>query len=40
MSVSMEDVEHIALLARLGLSDAEKERFVEQLDQYWSMQER
>lgn len=31
MSLSIEDVEHVAALARLGLSDAEKERLREQL---------
>ena len=31
MKLSREDVDHIALLARLGLSDAERERLREQL---------
>ncbi|MFA6255510.1 MAG: Asp-tRNA(Asn)/Glu-tRNA(Gln) amidotransferase subunit GatC [Patescibacteria group bacterium] len=31
MALSQKDVEHIALLARLGLSEAEKEKFASQL---------
>ncbi len=31
MAISREDVEHIAFLARLGLSDGEKQTFQEQL---------
>jgi aspartyl-tRNA(Asn)/glutamyl-tRNA(Gln) amidotransferase subunit C len=31
MTLSLKEVEHIAELARLALSDAEKERFCEQL---------
>ena len=31
MPISAEDVEHVAYLARLGLSDDEKSRFAEQL---------
>lgn len=31
MSISVEDVEHVAKLARLGLTDDEKERFTAQL---------
>lgn len=31
MALSKQDVEHIALLARLGLSEAEKEKFASQL---------
>ena len=31
MTISMEDVEHIAELARLGLTDEEKARFRDQL---------
>lgn len=31
MSLTLEDVEHIAALARLALSDSEKERFRQQL---------
>ena len=33
MSISREDVEHVAYLARLGLTDEEKDRFAEQLSQ-------
>ncbi len=33
MSISKEEVEHIALLARLELSETEKELFARQLDQ-------
>ncbi|WP_199624748.1 Asp-tRNA(Asn)/Glu-tRNA(Gln) amidotransferase subunit GatC [Paenibacillus alkalitolerans] len=32
MSVTINDVEHVASLARLELSDAEKERFTEHLN--------
>jgi aspartyl-tRNA(Asn)/glutamyl-tRNA(Gln) amidotransferase subunit C len=32
MSVTLKDVEHVAALARLELTDAEKERFTEQLN--------
>ncbi len=32
MTLSRDDVAHVALLARLGLSDAEMERFGTQLD--------
>lgn len=31
MSISIKDVEHVANLARLDLSDADKEKFAEQL---------
>ncbi|MFA5021906.1 MAG: Asp-tRNA(Asn)/Glu-tRNA(Gln) amidotransferase subunit GatC [Patescibacteria group bacterium] len=31
MALSKKDVEHIALLARLGLTEAEKEKFASQL---------
>jgi len=31
MALSKKDVEHIALLARLGLTEAEKEKFAQQL---------
>jgi len=31
MKLSKEEVEHIALLARLGISDEEKEKFAEQI---------
>ena len=31
MAISLDDVEHIAFLARLGLSDSEKRTFQEQL---------
>lgn len=31
MSISIKDVEHIAFLARLGLTEAEKKKFAEQL---------
>jgi len=31
MSISVKDVEHVAWLARLGLTDEEKERFAAQL---------
>jgi aspartyl-tRNA(Asn)/glutamyl-tRNA(Gln) amidotransferase subunit C len=33
MSISREDVEHVAHLARLGLTDEEKHRFADQLTQ-------
>lgn len=32
MSISIKDVEHVAKLARLDLSDQEKDRFTEQLN--------
>ncbi len=32
MSITVKDVEHVAKLARLDLSDAEKETFTEQLN--------
>lgn len=32
MSISIQDVEHVANLARLELSDAEKEQFTKQLN--------
>ncbi|UHA74743.1 Asp-tRNA(Asn)/Glu-tRNA(Gln) amidotransferase subunit GatC [Paenibacillus sp. 481] len=32
MSIGIQDVEHVAKLARLNLSDDEKERFTEQLN--------
>lgn len=32
MTVSRKDVEHIAMLARLGLTEIELDRFAEQLD--------
>jgi len=32
VSVTLKDVEHVAKLARLALTDAEKERFTEQLN--------
>ena len=31
MKVTIKDVEHVAILARLGLSDDEKKKFTEQL---------
>ncbi len=33
MQISREDVDHVALLARLGLTDEERERFRTQLEQ-------
>lgn len=33
MAISKKDVEHVALLARLHLTEAEKEMFTKQLDQ-------
>src|SRR4051794_7412940 len=32
MRISLEEVDHVALLARLGMTAAERERFQEQLD--------
>ena len=43
MKLSLQEVEHIALLARLGLTDSEKERLREQLsnilDQFETLQQ-
>ena len=43
MKLTLEEVEHIALLARLGITDAEKEKFSEQLsnilEQFETLQE-